>query len=108
MVIGDWIRGSVLRLILFVYHFFVFAQRIYQLKHPLHQRVIFILCIIENGKIGISKVYSALERLSECRGIIKREIIELLVITVDTDVSAISKLDPTEWDAYLATPVVTR
>lgn len=42
--------------------------------------------------------YSALERLSERHGITKREMIELLLITVDTDVSAISKLDSTEWD----------
>ena len=55
-----------------------------------------------------AQAYSALERLAECRGITKREMIELLVITVDTDVSAISKLDPTEWDAYFETPVVTR
>ena len=55
-----------------------------------------------------AQAYSALERLSECRGITKREMIELLVITVDTDVSAISKLDPTEWDAYFETPVVTQ
>ena len=55
-----------------------------------------------------AQAYSALERLSECLGITRRKTIELLVITVDTDVSAISKPDPTEWDAYFATPVVTR
>jgi hypothetical protein len=52
--------------------------------------------------------YSALEQLSERCGITKREMIELLVITVDTDVSAISKLNSTEWDAYFGTTSVTQ
>jgi hypothetical protein len=55
-----------------------------------------------------AQAYSALERLSERRGITKREMIELLAITVDTDVSAISKLDSTEWDAYFGTTSVTQ
>ncbi len=54
-----------------------------------------------------TQAYSALERLSERHGITKREMIELLVITEDTDVSAISKRDSMEWDAYSGTIDVT-
>ena len=55
-----------------------------------------------------SQAYGALERLSERCGITKREMIELLVITADTDVSAISKFDSTEWDAYFGITDVTQ
>ena len=55
-----------------------------------------------------AQAYSALERLSERRGITKRKMIELLLITVDIDVSAISKLNVTEWDAYFSKESVTQ
>ncbi len=55
-----------------------------------------------------TQAYSALVRLSERCGTTKREIIERLLITVDSDVSAISKIDSTEWDAYCETANVTQ
>ena len=55
-----------------------------------------------------AQAYSALERLSERCGTTKREVIEHLLITVDSDVSAISKIDSTEWDAYFETAGVTQ
>ena len=55
-----------------------------------------------------AQAYSALERLSEHCGTTKREVIEHLLITVDSDVSAISKIDSTEWDAYFETAGVTQ
>ena len=47
-----------------------------------------------------SKVYSALERLTDHFKITKREVIEQLIIILDSDVTEIRKLDPSEWDEY--------
>jgi hypothetical protein len=43
-----------------------------------------------------SQAYSVLERLTNHFGITKREVIEQLVIILDSDVSEISKLDSSE------------
>lgn len=45
-----------------------------------------------------TQAYSALEWLPERHAITKGELIELLVFTVATDVSAISKRESTEWE----------
>jgi hypothetical protein len=47
-----------------------------------------------------SKAYSALERLTEHFKITKREVIEQLIIILDSDVTEIRKLDPIKWDEY--------
>ena len=55
-----------------------------------------------------AQAYSALERLSERCGSTKREVIEQLLIIVDRDVSAISKIPPSEWDEYFEREDVTQ
>jgi len=47
-----------------------------------------------------SQAYCALERLSDHFRITKREVIEQLVVILDSDVTGIKKLDPSEWDEY--------
>jgi len=47
-----------------------------------------------------SQAYSALERLTSHCKTTKRDVIERLVIILDTDVCATSKLEESQWDAY--------
>jgi hypothetical protein len=47
-----------------------------------------------------SQAYCALERLSDHFRITKREVIEQLIVILDSDVTKIRKLDPSEWDEY--------
>ena len=47
-----------------------------------------------------SKAYCALERVSDHFRITKREVIEQLIIILDSDVTEIRKLDPIKWDEY--------
>ena len=47
-----------------------------------------------------SQAYCALERLSDHFRITKREVIEQLIVILDSDVTEIRKLDPTKWDEY--------
>jgi hypothetical protein len=47
-----------------------------------------------------SQAYCALERLSDHFRITKRKVIEQLIVILDSDVTGIKKLDPSEWDEY--------
>ena len=47
-----------------------------------------------------SQAYSALERLTDHFKITKREVIEQLIIILDSDVTEIRKIDPIKWDEY--------
>jgi hypothetical protein len=47
-----------------------------------------------------SEAYSALERLTRHCKTTKRDVIERLVIILDTDVCATAKLEESQWDAY--------
>jgi hypothetical protein len=46
------------------------------------------------------QAYCGLERLIDHFKITKREVIEQLIIILDSDVTEIRKLDPTKWDEY--------